>query len=360
MKKLTLRVICGLSLSLGLCLSLLTAAHAAGGFPTPEISLSSSSIKADGSTKTTITVYAATFQCQEGGTTYFARSEAPCGSPIENPHQGLPAAITVSGSNNTIAGGSEGANGARYSSTGTDGKATFTLSSTKAESKTITATYYEDGAFFGPTTTATVTFTAVTQAAPPKPKTTTPAPTPTPEPTPPEAPKTDTLEVNGQTIASTEDITVQQGETFTLSGKTVPNGIVKLYIFSTPQEATVTADANGNWSYNVEGLEPGSHHIEAEVTDPATNKTSSRATLASFTIAEVQTPTTTDQPTPGKKSGWIWIIVAIVVFISIGAALWWWRKKHAKKSPTPPTNTPPVDHSASDDTPPNSTNSGEA
>ncbi len=79
-------------------------------------------------------------------------------------------------------------------------------------------------------------------------------------------------------------VSSQLGQTITIRGSTIPKGVIKLYIFSTPREATVTADASGNWQYEVSDLPKGKHHIEAETTDPSTSRTSPRAKLINLEI----------------------------------------------------------------------------
>lgn len=71
----------------------------------------------------------------------------------------------------------------------------------------------------------------------------------------------------------------------TIEGKAPPGSTVTIAIHSTQQiTATVTADANGNWSYTVpQTLDAGPHTIVVATQDPTTGKTSS-ATLA-FVVA---------------------------------------------------------------------------
>ena len=150
-------------------------------------------------------------------------------------------------------------------------------------------------------------------------------------------------------------------QTIVLSGKTAPNNVIKLFIFSDPQEASVKADAKGNWKYSIKGLEPGNHHVEAQVTDPAKHTTSKRLTLVNFAIASPDSKAASAGYAKGG-TGIIAYIAAVfaVLLVGAGAYVGWYRWKyktmprlrlpnlhppHFKKSKpqdTPPTYTPPT------------------
>lgn len=74
------------------------------------------------------------------------------------------------------------------------------------------------------------------------------------------------------------------GEPITLSGITNPSNIVKLYIFSTPREVEVVADAEGYWQYTVHELEPGDHRVEMEVYDSNRQLVSERSQIVAFAV----------------------------------------------------------------------------
>lgn len=248
--------------------------------------------------------------------------------------------ITVSGSGNTL-GGVQTEGSDSFVIVGTDGMAQFTLKSSVAETKTITVKdNVKDTA-----ATATATFTSPVTQPTPQPRTTTQAatPTPTPTPTPPAAP-TNEVTFNNKAVTTTTP-TVQSNKAINLSGVTVPNGVVTLYIFSTPRTATVTADATGKWTYEIVDLEPGSHHVEAEVTDPATKLTSARATLASFKIAAAPVAAKTVTTPPAKKASlWPWIAGGVLFILAVAGGMFIWvRRRHhqgmANKPSTPPAAT---------------------
>jgi cobalamin biosynthesis Mg chelatase CobN len=128
----------------------------------------------------------------------------------------------------------------------------------------------------------------------------------------------------------------ENGNPIIIRGKTVPSGIVKLYIFSEPQEATVTADENGNWEYTIESIEPGDHRVEVEVTDPATGDTSERTEVLAFAVAQASeaenVAVVTEEVAPVEdNSSLLPIVVIAVVLLAVGAGggYWFWRKKHA-------------------------------
>ncbi len=326
------------------------------------VSASSTSANAGGS-KITVTAHAYALKCADFSITLQGESCTDGSTPTQSPRANYQLVVTASDTN------IEGAlrDGEKYYlSTGDDGKAQFTVSSTNAGTRQVTVStsipYPENGP-----QSVSLTFKSIAASPAPKPKAPAPTQTPAPAPEPPKTPEAATLQVAGQDVADRNNITVENNKPFELKGKTVANGIVKLYIFSTPREATVTADAEGNWAYTIEGLEPGSHHVEAEVTDPATQKTSVRGTLAAFTVQQAKKVTPVAATAPVKKTSKTWLLWTILGLLLIaGAALWWWLKKRNKKalnsaSPTntvvPPqtttpredSSTPPVDHKDSTD-----------
>ena len=115
------------------------------------------------------------------------------------------------------------------------------------------------------------------------------------------------------------------------SGKAVPNTIVTLYIYSTPTIVVVTADAEGNWSYDMtQGLPNGDHEVYVAVTD-ATGKVSSYSEGIAFIktaeaitvkpIAEAADGVVSNQ-SPLERSQMEYIIVAFIsVLVFFGIAL---------------------------------------
>jgi hypothetical protein len=210
--------------------------------------------------------------------------------------------ISVTGSGNILS--------AKQVVTGSNGKASFTLKSKVAGSKTVTAKIHASAS-------KTVTFK-------------------TPEPDPPAPPTVGEIKVGTQVVKTGQTVEMEYDQRLTLSGKTVAKGIVKLYVFSKPKTETVKADNKGNWSYNIQGLEAGKHRVEAEVTDPATDKTSKRKELLKFTVLAAQTPVTApvnDQSSDPSTPIWIWPAVGVgLVMAGAGSYFgWrWWRKRALK------------------------------
>lgn len=77
---------------------------------------------------------------------------------------------------------------------------------------------------------------------------------------------------------------VDEDEGVVISGTAAPNALVTLYIFSDPVVVNVTADTNGVWSHTIRDLPAGDHHVETEISDPATKTKTKRINLASFRI----------------------------------------------------------------------------
>ena len=165
---------------------------------------------------------------------------------------------------------------------------------------------------------------------------------PASETTKPNTPTTKFVDSEGNELkpAEGEKITFKDKEPIVLSGTTVPNGEVKLYIFSEPQEAAVTADEEGNGSYTIASIEPGDHRVEIEVTDPATGETSERAEVLTFSVAQAEgtdeftTANNDEALTEREESNSLLITIVIVMIllaVSSGAGYWFWRKKHNNK-----------------------------
>lgn len=303
--------------------------QAAGSGPQTEFTKSAGSATADNSSSITFTLFEFYYKCVTGYNTGAETCSDGSTAQQKVGAKNLEYSIAVSGTGNTLGGTYTGPNGAPTIKTGDDGKASFTLKSSVAESKTVTMYFTElNDPNHAQNSKLDVSFSAPAAA-----KKTTPAPAPVEEVKSPDAPTTSAIEANGTAVAATDTITIKTNEGLTLKGTTVANGVVKLYIFSTPREVTTTADAQGNWSYAVFDLEAGSHHVEAEVTDPTTGKTSARATLASFTVEEPATLPPTLQQAKPKGNNLVWLLIAVAVVLLAGGFAGWWlwkRKKQAK------------------------------
>ncbi len=189
-------------------------------------------------------------------------------------------------------------------------------------------TYTAAVAFFDKVATTTTT-------PPPSSSSAASAPPATTELTPPTITK---VTVNGTdlTTQSTAPMSLPDNKTVTLSGQTVPNGAITLYIFSEPQTAKTTADKDGKWSYVVSGLKAGSHHVEYTVTDPATNATSARAQLLAFTVTAAKKTTAASlAPTKHADHHTLWIILglAVIALAAIAGFAVWWFKLRDKRQP---------------------------
>lgn len=153
-----------------------------------------------------------------------------------------------------------------------------------------------------------------------------------PSPTPTEAASFADASASAQASSSAVTITsISQNETITTSqppieGKGMPGTTVTLIIHSTPQTVTVTVDGNGNWTYTpTTPLDPGTHTVEAMVTDPNTGQT--QTTTASFVIAPSATGGSTDTSTPsampvtGTVENTILLVIIGSVLLVSGAIL---------------------------------------
>lgn len=304
---------------------------AGGGIFAARVSSSATTVSVGSSAVLTINTYyyECTSTTDPADKKYRPTAECPSGyiNPIKV-NQGYGAAvITASGSGNTLS--------ASTVNTGPSGIAQVSLSSSVAEIKTVNV--YED---FGtgqpsgsPIASTSVRF--VTPAPVPA-----PAPAPAPQPAKPRpvavtevAPPTmSTTEVNigGTLVKSGEKPSVKHTEPLVLTGKTVAGGVVNIYVFSEPKKYTVTADKDGNWSHSVSGLPPGDHHIEAEVTDPATGKTSPRAQVLAFRVVKSDAaPVNSSQPVEDLSSSVFnstaRLIGLTVIALAASAIIYMWK-----------------------------------
>ena len=94
------------------------------------------------------------------------------------------------------------------------------------------------------------------------------------------------IQINGRSVSRSDKPTLEGDEKIVLSGKTFANGIVKVYVSSTMKTYETIANKEGNWKLIVglEKLAEGKHHIEVDVTDSVTNRTSPRSQVLTFKI----------------------------------------------------------------------------
>jgi hypothetical protein len=174
-----------------------------------------------------------------------------------------------------------------------------------------------------------------------KPKVNTaPKPTAATTSTPPTPISIDTVKINDNKVSSEDGlVTYDFKQPIILSGKTIANGQVTLYIYSEPRMAVIKANTNGDWSYTISDLEPGDHRIEAETKDPTTGLTSSRTELVKFAVkqaAATATPKTTNQTVPqvSKKGNFNLLFLALPVIILGGLAVFIMLKRRRRSKAT--------------------------
>lgn len=227
----------------------------------------------------------------------------------------------------------------------TTGMMSVTLTSTSTGTKTIqlwAATKgpedYNTGlalnvTFTAPPSSSTPTSSGNTGSSTTQKKTTQ---TPTTSASAPEAasapPEMSLVKISDNEVDSTTktaNSTVEEGKPIVLSGKTTPNSKVTLYIYSDPIVVETTSDKDGFWSYEIASLPPGDHRVEAAVTDSA-GKTSGKAEIAKFVVAEAQSVEKTDKVlTPKSNNNMLYLLIAIgvVLLAVIGGVVFYVRKK---------------------------------
>lgn len=295
--------------------------------------------KADGASAVTIAVQAIWYRCsvQVQNSPYepYYRYEEKAGKCEAGGYgAGIEEMVPASVKINFVVSGSGNILSATSVTTDGNGYATFTIKSSVAETKTIDAYYPTNSTPSGHIGSMNLTFSAPVAAAPkvlPKIVATVPA-----EVAPPAAPVAEII-VDGSVVKLDEKPSIKQHEPLHLSGKTVPNGVVTIYVFSEPKKYTATADKDGNWSYEVTGLPAGDHHIEAEVTDPATGKTSPRAQVLAFSVVKSTQPAVVSKAAPvydtvgknGSELSVMGIIAAGLALLGAAAVGCLWKFKPA-------------------------------
>jgi hypothetical protein len=314
-----------------------------------DVSASSASAPADGKTTITFYLFIYGYYCAD---THAVQEGATCADGTTSTTKSGKAdhwiGIYPSGNGNTFT-GIESPAGVQYVTSDSNGKAQFQLSSSVAETKTLKFTDHVPGVPYANAATATVTFTPVVSQQTPQQQAATPASQL------PAAPRIVTVKVNDEPVTDKQTITFGSDQTLKLEGSAVPNGVLVLKISSEDSDTdeptktdNVTADGLGNWTYEVKDLDAGSYHIDGDVTDPKTNKTSAQAVLASFTVtnsaeADEATSGTAHDSTKKKTSPLVWILGGLGIIAAAGLAAWGylrWRKKR-QASPKKATTTNP-------------------
>ena len=153
----------------------------------------------------------------------------------------------------------------------------------------------------------------------------------------PATPALTSIKIAGETIQASEKVSVKAGVPIEIIGMTIPNGNITLYIYSSSATAKVVADDKGLWTYTVRGLSPGSHHIDAEVTDPASNKTSARKSILSFTIS----PDIASHLKSSFWSRWYRLIIALAALLVASLIILGYTISKSKKNKKEPSNKKP-------------------
>lgn len=138
------------------------------------------------------------------------------------------------------------------------------------------------------------------------------------------------IKLNDNELVGDSKPVIGFGQPLVLKGKATPNATVKLYIFSEPRTATVVADANGNWSHTENGLEPGDHHVEAEVIDAATGVAGKRVEIARFSVDNTKDSATIASVSATPKNSRTKLFVAgglLLAAVIAGGAFILWRMK---------------------------------
>jgi hypothetical protein len=200
------------------------------------------------------------------------------------------------------------------------------------------------------TETAPPASTPIAQPPPPPPPPATPTVVPPSPPNkPPDVLKLDQVKVENDKIDILKPLSIDQSKPITISGYTIANGVINLTIHSTVRTEMARANSQGFWSFTIENLEPGSHTVEASVTDLATRLTSENTTLFKFAVTGVGSNIATSQkssvaantPIKGGKNSTPIIVGLVFIVLLTTAAGFWFIKKRKNKTPDTKTAAPP-------------------
>lgn len=136
---------------------------------------------------------------------------------------------------------------------------------------------------------------------------------------------TPTLAATGSATATTSAVTIESptknegvtSQTPTIQGTAPPGSTVTIAVYSTQQvTATVTADANGNWSYTIpQSLETGPHTVVVSAQNPTTGKTET-ATLG-FVVGNGTDATGSGMPVTGSVEP-TFILLGLGILLLLG------------------------------------------
>lgn len=144
------------------------------------------------------------------------------------------------------------------------------------------------------------------------------------------------LKISDKQYQNTEEFKYEFGEPVLFSGKTIPNGIVRLYFHSEPFEDTTTANTEGVWTYElIRDIGIGDHELQIAVTNPTTNLTSEKSEAVKFTlIAPEFTETQPLNINNKSKNNYFWYYLGTGIFfitlVGTGGFIWWKKSKKTR------------------------------
>lgn len=303
--------------------------NAGGSNPASGIRLTpnKSSAVANGIENITFTVKTYGVKCNQpypDGTYYVFVAAESCdnygGVASEEPLYSSEVTLEVSGTGNALS--------ATQIATDESGVTTFTLASSTAESKTVTATNHNGIPI--KTTSSTVTFTAPvstnSNTSTKKPTATTSQTAQTPVV---EQKTVSNVAFNNQVASSdaNNQLSFYEDEAITLTGTAAANSKVRVYVFSEPQMAETTADKDGKWTVTLPKLTVGDHHVESAVVGND-DKEGERQQLGAFKVlAVINAPSTSPAVVAVKKTTVPWkmiIPIVVVSLLAVGYIGWYW------------------------------------
>lgn len=136
----------------------------------------------------------------------------------------------------------------------------------------------------------------------------------------PEKPTLDSLKVGESVVSATDKFQLKTSETIIFKGKTIPNGIVTLTVYSEPKSFTGTADQDGNYEIPVSGLPEGDHHAEVTVKDPVSGLSSEAAKIAEFSVLASTASGQSAESVRAKAGLSLPVILGIIGLLGLGTA----------------------------------------
>jgi len=219
-----------------------------------------------------------------------------------------------------------------------DYRVNFSIVSSKIGQVSMSAHVTGDGYEYT-TSALKVTFEAVEVPTPTPTATPEPTPTPTARPTATpievenlDKPEFTSFDVDGQSYDPDEfsKLTLKNDAIITVSGKTIDDGKITIFLNPEHQKGTAKADATGKWEYTFEEkMDGGDHSIEAKVADGEGN--ASKWARIEFKVEGSPESAAAVKNSNYGKNPAVWVILVLFLITVSGLGIFFYRRKKKPK-----------------------------